>query len=84
MTIRHCQKISPTRGTLLGRPSEGQDGRPPLRESAPNAYRTCPERESPWKRQVLRFAVNLLFLPVEALKEVLERRPGTGFRKPQP
>lgn len=84
MKRRPCQEISPTRGTLLGRPSEGQDGRPPLREEAPEASRLCPEREVPWKRRALQFAVRLLFLPAEALKEVLERRPGAGFRKPQP
>jgi len=74
-------KTSADSGTLLGRLSVNETGRRPTgpapQESA-SSFRV--QNPSPWQGRVAKFVVNMLFVPAEAVKDVLERRPGALIR----
>jgi hypothetical protein len=63
-------------------PQDAADGRSHLLTAPASPALPWVEKKLPTKYQALKFVVNLLFLPVEALKEILERRPAM-LRRPE-
>jgi len=80
MSVKRCLSTHSDRGTVLRRPFEISDGR--LSPAERKADHGCLEKNLrlSWKYRALNFAVNLLFLPAMAVKDLLERRPG-GLRR---